>query len=174
MGYGIQTAVNEQTTLFAVEKTTKPKQTRIPIYRVTLVREGKMPTYESRIRSSANAHTVLQEYMDGADREMFVVILLDRKNGVVGLNTISIGSLTASVVHPREVFKPAILSNACSVILSHNHPSGDPLPSQEDRALTARLVEGGKLLGISILDHIIVGKGKYFSFADEGLLQGDR
>ncbi len=171
MGYAQETS--EQTTLFSAEKTTKLKQASVPIYRVTLVREGKIPTYESRIRSSATAHTVLQEYLDGADREHFVVMLLDRKNAVLGLNTVSIGSLTASVVHPREVFKPALLSTACSVILSHNHPSGDPLPSQEDRVLTARLVQAGKLLGISVLDHIIVGDGsqKYFSFADEGLLE---
>jgi len=170
MQYG-QTVTNEQMPLLDTETTPQRKRGSIPIYRVTLVREGKMPTYESRIRSSATAHTVLQEYMDGADREHFVVMLLDRKNAVLGLNTVSIGSLTASVVHPREVFKPAILSNACSVILSHNHPSGDPLPSQEDRALTARLVQGGKLLGISVLDHIIVRDGRYFSFADEGLLE---
>src|SRR5713101_8270163 len=91
-------------------------------------RKSADTTYESRIRSSATAHTVLQEYMDGADREMFVVMLLDRKNGVIGLNTVSVGSLSASVVHPRECFKPAILSNASSMLLSHNHPSGDPFP----------------------------------------------
>ena len=170
MRYG-QTASSEQMTLVAEEHTTQKKRASIPIYRVTLVKEGKMPTYESRIRSSATAHTVLQEFMDGADREMFVVMLLDRKNGVIGLNTVSIGSLTGSLVHPRECFKPVLLSNACSVILSHNHPSGDPLPSQEDRAITARLVQAGKLLGIDVLDHIIVGDGKYFSFADEGLLE---
>lgn len=115
---------------------------------------------------------MLQEYFADTDREMFVVMLLDRKNAVLGLNLVSVGFLTSSVVHPREVFKPAILSNSCSVILSHNHPSGDPFPSQEDRALTTRLVQGGKLLGIAILDHIIVGdgSGKYFSFADENLL----
>ena len=170
MSYG-QITSSEQTTLFATERMTKPKQARIPIYRVTLVREGKMPTYESRIRSSASAHTVLQEYFADTDREMFVVMLMDRKHGIIGLNTVSIGSLTASVVHPREVFKPAILSNASSILLSHNHPSGCPLPSQEDRALTVRLVQAGKLLGVDVLDHIIVGDGQYFSFADEGLLE---
>src|SRR4029434_9928578 len=108
---------------------------------------------------------------DGVNREHFVILLLDQKNQVIGLNTVSIGSLTASVVHPREVFKPAILSNASSILLCHNHPSGDPLPSQEDRALTVRLFQAGKLLGIDVLDHIIVGEGKYFSFADEGLLE---
>jgi DNA repair protein RadC len=167
-----QAATSEQTTLFScAEQPARPKRSSIPIYRVTLVHEGKMPTYESRIRSSANAYTVLQEFMAGADREMFVAMLLDRKNGVIGLNLVSLGSLSASVVHPREVFKPAILSNASSILLCHNHPSGCPLPSQEDRALTVRLVQAGKLLGIEVLDHIIVGEGKYFSFADEGLLQ---
>jgi len=170
MGYGRTATSSEQTTLFVEEHSTQRKRSSIPIYRVTLVREGKMPTYESRIRSSATAHTVLQEYMDGADREMFVVMLLDRKNGVIGLNTVSVGSLSASVVHSRECFKPAILSNASSVILSHNHPSGDPLPSQEDRMLTARLVQAGKVLGVEILDHIIVGNGRYYSFADENML----
>jgi DNA repair protein RadC len=101
------------------------------------------------------------------------VLLLNQKNRVVGVNTVSIGSLTASVVHPREVFKPAILSNAAAIILAHNHPSGQPQPSQEDRVLTVRLVAAGKLLGISVLDHVIIGDGTsaYFSFADEGLLQ---
>jgi DNA repair protein RadC len=170
MGYGSQTATNEQTTLFCcTEQTTR--KVNVPIYRVVLVKEGKLPTYESRIRSSANAYTVLQEYFADTDREMFVVMLMDRKNGIIGLNTVSIGSLTASVVHPREVFKPAILSNANSVLLSHNHPSGCPLPSQEDRALTVRLAQAGKLLGVDVLDHIIVGDERYFSFADEGLLE---
>jgi DNA repair protein RadC len=111
MNYG-QTASSEQMTFLGDEPTTQRKQARIPIYRVTLVREGKMPCYESRIQSSATAHTVLQEYMDGADREMFVVMLLNRKNGVVGLNTVSIGSLTVSVVHPREV-----LCAVCAVVV---------------------------------------------------------
>src|SRR5262249_29648751 len=87
---------------------------------------------------------------------------------VIGINTVSIGSLTASVVHPRECSKPAILSNAAALICCHNHPSGVPQPSQEDRALTKRLVDAGKILGINVLDHIIVGDGSatYFSFAD--------
>jgi DNA repair protein RadC len=99
-------------------------------------------------------------------------MLLDRKNQVIGLHTVSIGSLTASVVHPREVYKVAILANAAAVIFGHNHPSGDPTPSQEDRTLTARLVAAGKLLGFGVCDHVIVGDGsqRYFSFADEGLL----
>src|SRR5215831_14195135 len=143
----------------------------IPIYRVSLVREGKLPCHEERIRSSAIASTILRTYLADVDREHFVVILLDQKNQVIGINTVSIGSLTASVVHPRECFKPAILANAATIICGHNHLSGDPQPSREDRALTQRLVEAGKLLGINVIDHIIIGdEGRYFSFGDEGLL----
>ena len=170
MSYG-HIATNEQTTLFVTEQPSKPKQAKIPIYRVTLVREGKMPTYESRIRSSANAYSVLQEFLSDTDREHFVILMLDQKNQVIGINTVSIGSLTASVVHPREVYKPLILSNAAAVILGHNHPSGAPQPSHEDRAITQRLKEAGALLGISVLDHLVIGaEGRYFSLADEGLL----
>ena len=149
----------------------KDKGAGIPIYKVTLVREGRLPCYEQRIRSSASASTILHTYLAGVDREHFVILLLDQKNQVIGINTVSLGSLTASVVHPRECFKPAILSNAASLICGHNHPSGDCQPSREDRALTTRLVEAGKFLGIAVLDHIIIGgEGQYFSFADEGLL----
>ena len=170
MGYGIQTAVNEQTTLFScAEQTTR--KVNVPIYRVVLVKEGRLPTYEPRIRSSASAYTVLQEYLADTDREHFVILMLDQKNQVIGIHTVSVGSLTASVVHPRETFKAAILANAAAIICGHNHPSGDCQPSREDRTITTRLVEGGKLLGISVLDHIIIGgEGKYFSFGDEGLL----
>ncbi len=91
-----------------------------------------------------------------ADREMFVVLHLDVRNRVVAHEITSIGSQTASLVHPREVFKSAILKGACSLILSHNHPSGDPSPSKDDIDLTNRLVEAGRLMGIDVLDHIIV------------------
>src|SRR5262249_9818719 len=90
----------------------KGKYAGIPIYKVTLVREGKLPCYEQRIRSSAIASTILHNYLEGVDREHFVILLLDQKNQVIGIHTVSIGSLTASIVPPREVFKPAILSNA--------------------------------------------------------------
>ena len=171
MRYGIQTATNEQTTLFScAEKTTKPKKAGVPIYRVVLVKEGKIPTYESRIRSSANAYNVLREYLADTDREHFVILMLDQKNQVIGIHTVSVGSLTASIVHPRETFKAAILANAAAILCGHQHLSGDPQPSREDRAITRRLVESGKLLGINVLDHVIVGDGRYFSFADEGLL----
>ena len=169
MGYAQATAT--QMTLLAEEKITKPKPASVPIYRVTLVKEGRVPCYNQQIRSAVDASTLLHTYLANVDREHFVIILLNQKNRVIGVSTISIGSLTASIVHPREVFKGAILSNAASIICGHNHPSTDCQPSREDRAITTRLVEAGKLLGISVLDHVIIGgDGRYFSFANEGLL----
>lgn len=102
--------------------------------------------------------------------EVFKAILLDAKHGVIRDLTISKGSLTVSIVHPREVFNLAVRESAAAVIFLHNHPSGDPQPSPEDRALTARLVEAGNILGIRVLDHVIIGDGRYVSFADEGWL----
>jgi len=170
MGYAQETTT--QMTLLAEEKITKTKQASIPVYKIMLVREGRVPCYEQQIRSSADASTLLHTYLADVDREHFVIILLNQKNRVIGINTVSIGSLTASIVHPREVYKSAILANAASILCGHNHPSQDCQPSREDRAITTRLVEAGKLLGISILDHVIIGgEGRYFSFADEGLLE---
>ncbi len=101
-------------------------------------------------------------------QETFIVVLLDSKNRCLREEKISLGSLNYSVVHPREVFRLAVRESAASLILVHNHPSGDPDPSQEDIRLTERLVEAGKLLGIQILDHIIIGDGRYYSFCDQG------
>jgi DNA repair protein RadC len=126
----------------------------VNIYRVTLVRESSVPLPTVKLRSSTDAAEIARQYLKHTDREHFVTLFLNRKNTVIGINTVSIGSLTASVVHPREVFKPAILANAAAIICAHNHPSGDPQPSQEDRVLTKRLVEAGKLLGIEVLDHV--------------------
>jgi len=101
-------------------------------------------------------------------QEVFIVILLDSKNQYLREVKISLGSLNHSIVHPREVFSAAIRESSASVIFIHNHPSGDPLPSCEDIKLTDRLVKSGILLGIQVLDHIIIGEGKYYSFFDEG------
>ena len=152
--------------------TTTTKQYSIPAYRISLVRDSKVATPARAIRSSSDAASVLRSYLGDTDREHFVAILLDTKNKIIGIHTVSTGSLSASVVHPRETFKAAILSNAAAMVVGHNHPSGDPQPSREDRALTERLVAGGKLLGIPILDHVIIGDGTMhsFSFADEGLI----
>jgi len=109
-----------------------------------------------------------------AKQETFTVILLDSKNRFLREETVALGSLNQSIVHPREVFRPAIQGAAASVILVHNHPSGDPSPSDEDIRVTERLVEAGKLLGIRVLDHIIVGEGRYFSFFDQRRLDEER
>jgi len=103
--------------------------------------------------------------------ESFLVVHLDSKNRMVGMTTTSIGSMTASLVHPRDVFRPAIANMTAGLIFIHNHPSGDPAPSDEDLQITKRLCEVGKLIGIRCLDHIIIGQG-YFSFADQGLMSG--
>jgi len=101
-------------------------------------------------------------------RETFHALLLDSKNRLVTKTRISEGSLGASLVHPREAFRPAVREAAASVLFLHNHPSGDPTPSAEDRRVTARLCRAGELLGIPVLDHVVIGRNAYFSFADEG------
>lgn len=109
--------------------------------------------------------------MKDAKKEMFRCALLDTKNKILREEIVSIGSLTASIVHPRDTFKAAIRESAAAVIFIHNHPSGDIKPSQEDILLTKRLVQAGEVLGIQVLDHIIIGEGGHFSFKDNGLLQ---
>ena len=102
------------------------------------------------------------------DRETFYLLSLNTKNGIIAIRTISIGSLNANVVHPREVFKAAILDSASSVIVAHNHPSGDPTPSREDLAITAKLVETGNIIGITLMDHVIIGDGRHYSLKESG------
>ena len=102
--------------------------------------------------------------------EKFVVMLLDSKNQLIKMQQVSEGSINASVVHPREVFAPAVLHRAACVLAAHNHPSGDPAPSREDRRLTSALKETGIVMGIPLLDHIIIGDGRYFSFRENGYL----
>lgn len=103
-------------------------------------------------------------------KEHFKLILLDNRNKIISISTISIGTLNASLVHPREIFKEAIIHNSASVVLAHNHPSGDPEPSEEDMKITERLVESGKILGIEVIDHIIIGKTNFASFKERELI----
>jgi len=104
-------------------------------------------------------------------KEKFITLYLDTKNQILKEETVSIGSLNASIVHPREVFKGALELSSASIIVIHNHPSGDPSPSREDIMVTEKLCEGGKLLGIDVLDHIIIGDGRYTSLKDEGFIR---
>ena len=103
--------------------------------------------------------------------EVFKAVLLDAKHRIIRDVTVSEGSLTLSIVHPREVFNLAVRESAAAIIFLHNHPSGDPQPSPEDRTLTARLLAAGQILGIQVLDHLIIGDNSYLSFADQGWLQ---
>ncbi|MDP2660270.1 MAG: JAB domain-containing protein [Dehalococcoidia bacterium] len=141
---------------------------RIPVLRCCLVREGSHQTETRSFKTAATAAAVLSAHLEGADREHFVVILLDSKNKGIGINTVSVGSLNACIVHPREVFKPAILVGANAIILGHNHPSGDPTPSPEDVAVTVRIREVGRILGIEVLDHVIVAPGGAYRSLREG------
>jgi len=121
------------------------------------------------ISSPADVERLLRGRIANLDRENFVVVLLNTKNEVIEISTVSVGTLDASLVHPREVFKPAVRASAASVILAHNHPSGKVEPSREDREVTRRLGEAADILGIGMLDHVIVGDG-YFSMKEHGML----
>lgn len=122
------------------------------------------------IRNPADAAHLVMEEMRFLDREYFRCILLTTKNQVIRVETVSVGSLNSSIVHPREVFKTPLKCSAAAVVLVHNHPSGDPTPSKEDLDVTKRLVECGKLLGIEVLDHVVVGDQRYVSFKEQGLI----
>ncbi|MFZ5875311.1 MAG: RadC family protein [Nitrospirota bacterium] len=123
------------------------------------------------IESSAVVFEHFGPLLKGLKQERFVGLYLDGKHRIVLERTISEGSLTASLVHPREAFAPAVRASAAAVIFLHNHPSGDESPSREDRELTSRLAACGRLLGIPMLDHIVIGADRYFSFADHRLME---
>lgn len=148
--------------------------TQMPWSKLMVVKDAgrpEMPKY--KVQSSKDIQDIMvkmSNYMSFLDREEFIIIGLDGKNKTMFYHSVSVGCLTSSIVHPREVFKMAIVSNAAALILTHNHPSGDPTPSSEDIEITKRLVEGGNILGIKILDHVIIGENTYLSFADKGLL----
>lgn len=128
------------------------------------------PQLKPAINSPSDAADMVMEEMCNLDREHFKIMLLNTKNNVLGVYQVSVGSLNSSIVHPRECFKEAIRRNANTVILLHNHPSGDPAPSTEDLSITGRLVEGGRILGIEVLDHIIIGDRRYTSLKEQGII----
>ncbi len=123
-----------------------------------------------RISSPQDVARLLFPRMRYLQQEVFDTVLLSTKNQVLGIPRISVGSLNSSIVHPREVFKPAIKRSAAALILAHNHPSGDPGASQEDIKVTRRLKEAGEILGIDVLDHLIIGDGKYQSLKEKGII----
>jgi DNA repair protein RadC len=123
-----------------------------------------------RFTSPAQVSDHYQPVLRERRKEYFLTLLLDGKNRIMREVQVSEGSLNQSIVHPREVFNQAVRDSAAAIILLHNHPSGDPTPSREDREITRRLQEAGELLGIRVLDHIIIGDGCYLSFVEQGLL----
>ena len=142
-----------------------------PVYETLTVNDAAAQYFEPLEAISSSAHVIrLFDFLRRETREHFWAVHLDSKNKLLCLDPISTGSLNASIVHPREVFKSCLLSSAAALLLVHNHPSGDPTPSAEDREITARLKEASELLGIRLLDHVIIGDGRHYSFADQGLL----
>lgn len=135
---------------------------------------GKRSKFEKiekkQILSSKDASIVLENNLRGLNKEHFIILMLNTKNFLLGVETVSIGSLNSSIVHPRELFKSAINKSAAAIILAHNHPSGDATPSREDIEVTKRIKSGGQLLGIDVIDHIIIGDNSYYSFKEEKMI----
>jgi len=131
---------------------------------------GAEPLVRDSITSPEDGVALLMPRLRYESKEHFLVVLLNSKNKVLDVEQISEGSLNSSVVHPREVFAPAVLHHAAAILTAHNHPSGDPTPSKEDKDLTNTLVQAGKYMGIPVLDHIIIGDAKYFSFKEHSYL----
>ena len=141
----------------------------LEVVNVRLVKESSLYS-DLPVGSPKDAERIVSDWMSTWDREVFCVMNLNTKGKVINLSVVSVGVLDSSMVHPREVFKSVILSNAAAVILLHNHPSGVIEPSQEDFDVTKRLMEAGDVLGIKVVDHLIVagGTGEYYSLASEG------
>lgn len=133
-----------------------------------LAREG--PSDRTRIRGPADVYERCAPSMRDALQEEFRVLLVNTQHAVMREVVVTQGILDASVVHPREVFKAAVVESAAAVILVHNHPSGDPTPSPEDRDVTRQLVEAGRILGIPVLDHVIIGDARYVSLVEAGIM----
>lgn len=142
----------------------------VAAFELTRRLRARTPGARTVLSSPAEVYAAFGPLMEHLPREVFRVAMLDAQNGLLRDRVVSQGTLSASLVHPREVFKPAILESAASVILLHNHPSGDPTPSREDIKLTRQLVECARLLDLRVHDHLIVGRGRYVSLAEQGII----
>ena len=162
-------------TLFGAEKATdKPRSLRIKRIKAvfdTLTIREEISNYLPPSNRFTSPLQIFQmfSFLQQETKEYFLTLHLDGKNRIVCMEEVSVGSLNQSIVHPREVFKSALLSSAAAIVLIHNHPSGDPTCSREDREITRRIKEAGDLLGVRVLDHIIIGDS-YMSFVEQGLL----
>ncbi|PWE73869.1 DNA repair protein RadC [Bacillus cereus] len=162
--------LGKQLNLLESPKLLKQPAKRVNIIRLKMVKEGSLLYKERRIKSPEDASILLKQFLGEVDREYFIVLCLDTKNQPTAINVCHIGSLNASIVHPREVLKPAIISNAASIIVAHNHPSNDPTPSREDIEVTKRLAEAGKIIGVELLDHVIVCSDSFVSLKEKGYI----
>ena len=145
------------------------RKLKLEVERVKLA-EGVASYAQSPVRLSADVAPLLHSLLDKEAHEVFLLVALDAKNRILGYSEVARGGSSSCAITPAEVYKAAILSGAVGVVLSNNHPSGDPSPSADDVSMTHRLSEGAKLLGIRVVDHIIVGDPGHFSFLDAGLL----
>ncbi|WP_438316061.1 JAB domain-containing protein [Sporosarcina sp. FA9] len=143
---------------------------RVDIVSLRLVKESSLLYKDRAIRSPEDGYNLFKQFLGELDREYFVVMCLDVKNQPTAINICHIGSLNASIVHPREVMKTAILSNSASILVAHNHPSGQPEPSPEDIDVTKRLAEAGKIMGIELIDHLIIGEDRFISLKEKGFM----
>ena len=143
---------------------------RINIVSIKMVKESSFLYQTRTISSPKDAYEMIKDQLQDLDREQFIIAFLNTKNEPTNITVVSVGSLNKAIVHPREVFKTAILSNAASIMAFHNHPSGETTPSQQDIQLTNRLVGAGELLGIKLLDHLIIGDGAFTSLKEKGYL----
>ena len=122
------------------------------------------------LKSPKESAALLMSVLENQPTEVFAILCLSTKHRVIAFHEVSRGTLDSTLVHPREVFKAALLANAAAIVVSHNHPSGDPSPTLEDLEVTTRLVAAGEILGIPVLNHIVIGDGRYFSFKEAGRL----
>jgi len=132
--------------------------------------QGQPIEYGQKIQLAKDVFNLLKNELGGKKKEHFKVLSLDSRNKLISIDDVSVGTINANLVHPREVFKTAIQHLASSIVIVHNHPSGDPEPSGDDLKITKRIIEAGKLLGIDVLDHIVIAKTGFFSFKDKGLI----
>lgn len=146
---------------------------RVDFVKIKMCKEKSVLYSPRKLSSPSDAVELVRNVLDDTDREQFIVIALNTKNEPMAVNVVSIGSINATIVHPREVFKLGVISNSASLIIAHNHPSGNIEPSLEDISITMRLIEAGKILGIPILDHLIVTDNSYMSFKERNLIDGN-
>lgn len=153
----------------AIQTPVPPK--RVDIVSVRLVKESSLKYPKRFLCNPLDAARLAEDFLADSDREKVITICVDVKNQPTSISTISVGTVHSSLVHPREVFKHAILSNASGIIIAHNHPSGDLTPSKNDIDMTERLRQAADIMGIDLLDHLIVGQDRrYLSFREQGLL----